>query len=244
MATKPKQPKEKIVHQPKPRTIYDAIADFQKENIVIPRRGTGKSPKGEVYKYATLDDVITITRPLLQKHGLVFAQLVVGSELKTSLVYPDAGAEPRQIDSTISLGKPQSAQDMGARITYMRRYALVPMLGLSIEDDLDAVPPELPPEDTKVPPPAVVNTPKMPQETPSVVSELKETTEAVKNAPQRSTWYQKAYDAIQSCHNEQALEMIKDRVSQSTNLTDTEKGELLEVVKLKETELSGTIHTN
>jgi hypothetical protein len=218
----------------KKTSIYDALIAFQSENIIIPRNGTGKADGGKIYKYATLDDVINITRPFLQKHGLVFTQMVCrgeqGSELRTSIISTNATGTPNQIDSVIPLGSPNNAQDMGSRITYMRRYALVPILGLSIEEDTDSVPPEV-----------TVNEPKQPV---ANIIPLQEKVNEIENKVQKSVPHQKAYDTVLSCQNDEALEMVKDRIVKSEKLNDAEKSDLFELIKTKETELSGTIHTS
>lgn len=210
-------------------TIYDALAGFNSEAVVIPRNGVGKSKDGKAYRYAMLDDVINHIRPALLRHGLVYAQLVVGNELRTSLVSVNATAEPRQIDSSIPLGNPGSAQDMGSRITYMRRYALVSLLGLSTEDDTDAVVPETAPEPDAGVPVAVLPT-------------LEALVEQLEKAPvARSAPHQKAWDAVQACGTEQALEAVRDAVVRSVKMNKAEKDDVLSEVERRETALFGTV---
>lgn len=280
---KPKELKPKIKKQEileKPRTIYDALFAFQGESIVIPRNGRGKSSSGQSYKYATLDDVITMTREALQKHKLMYTQIIFQKDsgetfLKTTLVCVNADRAPYEkspevIETIIPLGNAKSAQDMGSRITYMRRYALVPILGLSIEDDLDSVTPDLIPETPKTEPVAhrvgnqpVETVPSQPNA--SVVSELKETPDAppkeftftspkaeeklaatvntmVQKPVVRSKFHQRAFDLINASLDEAQLERVTNQVKISVNLNAAEKADLQEVIKLKETEISYTVH--
>ena len=252
--------------------IYQALFAFQGENLVIPRNGKGRSEKGKEYRYATLDDVINITREPLQRHGLMYTQTIYQNAagetfLKTTLICPGAPREaykeaPDVIETSVPLGKPGSAQDMGSRITYMRRYTLVPILGLSIEEDTDAVPVDLQPN--PVPPVAMPSQPSMPEtvvpapvseqasvhpvtpvqhqqsQNASVVSELKETTEAIMaNAPKSYT-HQRAHDAVVSCKNETALEVLKSRIENHKVLNAAEKADLLATVRSQE-ELLGSV---
>lgn len=116
-------------------TIHTQMIAFQEQNISIPRKGKG-TINGREYNYATLDDVINIVKPVLNKLGLYIAQVLDNGNLVTNIVHGDTQAAIR---STIPVGTPSSAQDLGSRITYFRRYALIAMLGLTTEDDVDAV---------------------------------------------------------------------------------------------------------
>ena len=253
MAEKNKTTKQKT------KNIFQALADFQAEKLIIPRNGVGHNGT-KTYKYATLDDVIQMTRPALEKHHLVFAQLVFQNEhrqtlLKTVLVCTDDPAGER-LETIIPLGNATSAQDMGSRITYMRRYALVPILGLSIEEDTDAVPPELS-ADTQTTNPIPVIEPEVfpplsaeslePAEPldPSkkmTIDDLNTKTQEIINEVKRSEPHQNAYNRVTACKNEEALEMFKKRIRVSGLLNAAEKADLEELIKLKETELSGTVH--
>lgn len=254
------------------KTIYDSLFAFQKEKIIIPRKLPGKAANGKTYNYASLDDIISMTRDPLQKHGLMYTQTIYQDEksstfLKTSLIALNATAEPKMLETSIPLGIPQSAQDMGARITYMRRYALVPILGLSVEDDTDAVVPDITYSHNtsphKVEGGAVEAVVKAIGDIQvGAFSELKEgapdkdfvyTSETAKkklqdviNEMQKtsplSAAHRRALDTVSACQNEEALEMVKDRIAKSERLNDPEKSNLADIIKLKETELSGTVH--
>lgn len=254
---KPKVQKETVTIE-KSNTIYDALFAFQGEKIVIPRNGTGKSSSGKTYKYATLDDVINMTRDVLQKHRLMYTQTIFQDDkgdtfLKTTLINPGASGV---IETSIPLGKPNSAQDMGSRITYMRRYALVPMLGLSIEEDTDAVPTDIVPEVPKVtepvPPSYMQSQPVIPitevtpkdfvYTSPKAEANLQQTINDIQKATPLSVAHRRALDTVAACQNEEALELVKSRVGQSERLNASEKANIVEIIKLRETELSGTVH--
>jgi ERF superfamily len=86
------------------------------------------------FKYAPLDEVIEATRPALAANGLAVVQLLVGDKLSTTLLH----ASGQWIASTIPLGeRAGTLQDLGSKLTYLRRYALAGILGVAPEDDDD-----------------------------------------------------------------------------------------------------------
>lgn len=87
-------------------------------------------------KYADIADVLAVVRPVLAKEGIAITQTTrvtdAGCELVTCLLKGDdrlESAMPLQID--------QKAQDLGSRLTYLRRYALCALVGVAAEDDDD-----------------------------------------------------------------------------------------------------------
>lgn len=134
----PKPKKSKLIVSGTPvvyTSVRQALFAFQGEQITLPRTGNGKSQKGTDYKYVTLDVLIERVIPILQKYRLGFAQVVQGDKLVTELFHADSDTS---IISEIPLGKPDNIQDLGGRITYLKRYALTALLGLSAEEDIDA----------------------------------------------------------------------------------------------------------
>lgn len=244
-----KQPKkEKVVRLVSPMTIYEALAMFQKECLVLPRNGES-SINGKKYKYVLLDDLIRLTQPVLDKFNLMFYQLTKDGKLHTIVVHTTTG---EKIESDMSLGTPQSPQDAGSRITYFRRYMLTSMLGLSSEEDIDGV------KDGKMPeglsrPPAMTNVgPALPKDTTpighiaakspdtfdSLVQELKEVGE---QKTLESPFFTKAWLALDSATTPQALNIIKGQIERSERLNVEEKARLLEKVESKDKQINGTI---
>lgn len=87
-------------------------------------------------RYADIADVLAVVRPVLAKEGIAITQTTrvtdAGCELVTCLLKGDdrlESAMPLQID--------QKAQDLGSRLTYLRRYALCALVGVAAEDDDD-----------------------------------------------------------------------------------------------------------
>lgn len=114
--------------------IASALVAAQSEFPSIP-----KNAKGYGYKYATLDDILTIVKPILHKNGLAVTQLLENQGITTMLLHTSG----EYISSWSPLpplaeGKNMNAaQAAGAAITYMRRYAVSALLNLSVDEDTD-----------------------------------------------------------------------------------------------------------
>ena len=123
------------------KTLTESLIKAQSEFTTLP-----KDKKGYGYNYTDLDTVISAVRPILAKYSLGFIQALTTLEsgkpgITTRLI--SVGGE--FLEDTIPLpeitvGKTNAAQNMGAAITYMKRYALCAILGISSDEDTDAVP--------------------------------------------------------------------------------------------------------
>ncbi len=120
--------------------LLGAFTKAQAEFTTLP-----KDKQGYGYKYTDLDTVISAVRPILAKHGLGFMQTLTNLEGgKSAITTRLFSSEGEYLEDTIGLpdvamAKTNSAQNLGASITYMKRYALCAMLGISSDEDTDAV---------------------------------------------------------------------------------------------------------
>lgn len=94
------------------------------------------------YNYADLSQVLTIARPVLSKNGLSVVQLLGPATehvtLTTMLLHESGESITTQSSMPIVTGKGMSvAQGIGATCTYLRRYALSAMVGIT-QSDTDA----------------------------------------------------------------------------------------------------------
>lgn len=183
-------------------TIYEALYAFQSENISIPRNGSAQI-NGRQYSYAKLDDVLNITRPFLQKHNLVLTQNVKRDVLETKVILIGV-SENNEIVSEVEMPKTVHPQELGIAITYIRRYSIVAILGLSLEDDVDANIPKNQPASPKVP------------ESPTQAPEMS-----------NSEAYEYAYNALKSAKSDDAKKLIYTQINNSKKLTTAEKQQLL-----------------
>ena len=90
-------------------------------------------------KYAPLSEVLNTARPLLAKQGLSIIQNNYGNGEAVTVTTTLIHSSGEYIESGEMTAKPEknTAQAMGSIITYLRRYQLSSILGLSSEDDND-----------------------------------------------------------------------------------------------------------
>lgn len=111
-------------------------------------QGALSNPKNDTegynYKYATLDQIIDIIRPVMSSNGLCYIQNPIPSVDGYVSVETTIGHESGEsISSILTMpivenGRNNNAQNFGGTLTYIRRYALSSALGICSEDDNDA----------------------------------------------------------------------------------------------------------
>ena len=128
------------------KNLFKALADFQQEVPTI-HKGT----QGYGYTYADLPAIFDVINPLLKKHGLGFAQPIMGDCVKTILFHIESGEVVEsltEIPKGVQLAKMNDFQVLGSAITYIRRYAISSILGLVTDKDTDAGGQQLPKKET------------------------------------------------------------------------------------------------
>lgn len=117
------------------KTLIQAIADFQKAAPIILKSATNPFFKS---KYADLPAVWHTIHDLMSSNGLAVVNMNViidGVEYLETRIYHTSGD---YISSTSRLAPVKNdPQSVGSAITYMRRYALMSLLGLVADDDDD-----------------------------------------------------------------------------------------------------------
>ncbi len=114
------------------KNLYKALSEFQEKCPLIKKDAENPFFKS---KYAPLDSILPIILPLLKEVGLVITQIPNGTQLKTIIAHIESG---EFVEGNADLiNDKNTAQGLGSAITYMRRYALVSMLGLNTEADDD-----------------------------------------------------------------------------------------------------------
>lgn len=125
---------------PELKNIYTAIIKARPEIAPIARTKSAKN-----YKYATLDTVIELLSLVLPKHGLGWVQTLSSDNGKTVLVTRIIHESGEWIEDALALpqtklnGGANDSQELGASITYFKRYALSAMFGIATDDDTDGV---------------------------------------------------------------------------------------------------------
>lgn len=118
--------------------LLAALAEAQFEFPTMP-----KSSKAYGYNYTDLDTIVQMTKPILHKHGLAYIQSVGGGGERVTLTTRLFHKSGQYIEDTAAIpeitgAKNNAAQLLGMGITYMRRYALCAMLGITSDEDVDA----------------------------------------------------------------------------------------------------------
>lgn len=113
--------------------LNQALSKFHAEFEAVAKDG-----KSNRNKYATLDGILNVVRPLLAKHGLSIMQPISGTVVTTMLRH-----ESGEFVAASMPYKPMSSngtndlQNAGGGFTYIKRYALSAMLSISTEADDD-----------------------------------------------------------------------------------------------------------
>lgn len=122
--------------------LYAALAAAQAEITNPSKDKVAKVPTktggSYSYSYADIADVLNTVRPVLSKHGLAVVQLPVMANgdliLKTRITHK-TGQWIESDYPVCQIGGDHRV--MGAALTYARRYALCPMLGIAADEDTD-----------------------------------------------------------------------------------------------------------
>lgn len=120
------------------KTLLEGLEKAQADFPTLP-----KDTKGYTYKYTNLDTVISTLRPILSKNKIGFMQSLTTTEAGkpaiTTRLFNSVGEwlEDTTPLPEVSLSKGNAAQNLGAAVTYMKRYTLCAMLGVSCDEDSD-----------------------------------------------------------------------------------------------------------
>lgn len=121
--------------------IAKALAAAQGKFPPVPKTRTNPLFK---HKYATLDDVINTVRGPLAAHGLSFVQPLSngadGAVVLETVIIHQSGEWLSTIAHVPALSGNKATNELqtfGGALTYMRRYMLTSMLGISSEEDGD-----------------------------------------------------------------------------------------------------------
>ncbi len=93
-----------------------------------------KKPDGKASTYATLPNILSEVKPILNALKILVKQPIIDNVVFTILVDTESQEEER---SGIALPANLNAQQIGSAITYFRRYTLSCLLSLEIEEDDD-----------------------------------------------------------------------------------------------------------
>lgn len=123
------------------KNIYQRLSDFREDVGKVAKDGNNPAFRS---KYATLPGILDAIQEPLRKNGLTFVQTFAevadsGVGLTTWIRMLEGDNEPgTSIHGTLVMKPADSKpQTYGSLITYARRYGLVTVLGLNVDDDDD-----------------------------------------------------------------------------------------------------------
>lgn len=118
------------------KTLAEAMLEAQKAFPLIKKIDNNPFFKS---KYAGLPSILEVILPILQQNGILLTQSPISEGdkvgVKTIFVHAKTG-QKTEGSFFVSLAK-NDPQGAGSAITYCRRYALVSMLGLNVDEDDD-----------------------------------------------------------------------------------------------------------
>lgn len=153
-------------------------------------------------KYAALEDILPVIVPILRENGLMICSYMDTVNLVTEIVHIESG---EKITSKFQLPLINDIQKMGAGITYARRYSLVSMLNLNVDEDNDG------------------NQSKEKEEKPKEKEEK----------PKDKTPFQSAKEQLEGTEGKEALTALEKKINASDKLKEGEKKTLTNLIKLK-----------
>lgn len=129
---------------PKHLNVYQALAAAQAEIVDPKKKRTAKvktkTGAGFEYKYADLSDTLQAVRQTLPKHGLIAFQWTTINEgqmiMHTILEHGESGTRSHSSEYPVC-SVHGDHQQMGAAVSYARRYALCMAVGISPAEDGD-----------------------------------------------------------------------------------------------------------
>jgi hypothetical protein len=116
--------------------LIEALIKFHKTVPAI-----NKTASAQYGKFADLETVLSTVTPHLIKNGLVISQVFEPSEglepiLVTKLLHISGAELISRLPMVIGKGR-NALHDFGGSCTYLKRYALLAMLGLTADMDMD-----------------------------------------------------------------------------------------------------------
>jgi hypothetical protein len=123
--------------------LAKALVKAQSEFPTIERSKTvsvtTKTGGKYTFDYAPLDAIVRAVSGPLTANGLAFSQLLthVGGQLALRTVLLHSSGEKLEGTCPLPLNGESTPQEIGSLVTYMRRYALVALLGIATEEDDD-----------------------------------------------------------------------------------------------------------
>ena len=126
--------------------FYRALSAMQASLPPIPKDRVVKNRDGTVrYTYASFDAILEVLKPSLSAYGLSIryeTRQPSPNEVSVTCVVTHCAGHSERVEFVAPVGKSGNMlpiQEYGAAITYAKRYTLCMALGLSVDEDTDAL---------------------------------------------------------------------------------------------------------
>ena len=111
--------------------MYQKLFEVKKVGIKLQRDTTAFN-----YKYATLSQIQEKLWEVMQKQWLLVTHRINDNKVITSIINTETDNKTiESVESEIEMSEWTKPQDKGSEITYYRRYNLLSLLDLEVEDD-------------------------------------------------------------------------------------------------------------
>jgi len=123
------------------KTLWGALLEFQKHCDLIVEMDKEVAFGSTKYRYASFANILKKIKKPLNDAGLTYRQQIKDGMIVTIITHAETGESfagvpvPILPDFKNYTGK---MQELGARITYARRYSLVTTLGVVADEDIDS----------------------------------------------------------------------------------------------------------
>lgn len=114
--------------------IYLQLAKAQAEFKAVPKNGKNPHFKST---YATLDDIIQYTTPILAKYELSVTHVIQDMSLITTLHYIEQSVSSSMPFGGFLNGSKNTLHQLGSAMTYIKRYNIAALLNIALGDDID-----------------------------------------------------------------------------------------------------------
>ena len=115
-----------------------ALAQGEFPPIEKDKKVTVSTAKGQyTFNYAELSGIIEATKKIMAKHGLSIMSAPASSPEGLVLTTRLSHASGEWAEGDFPLDKGARPQDLGAQLTYFRRYAVTGLLHIATDDDVD-----------------------------------------------------------------------------------------------------------
>jgi hypothetical protein len=117
--------------------FHQALAKAQSEIKNPVKNKTAKIGANYSYEYADLAGALDEVRTVLSKNGIAFYQMPTLRDDGVTVLATRLAFEDEWVEAVFPLNGGAKMTDLGAQITFLRRYQLFPMAGIAGEDDID-----------------------------------------------------------------------------------------------------------